>query len=145
MPGLRAGLLAGDPTLVSAVIQGRRDLGLIPSGPAQHTAATLLADDEHVRVQLDRHRRRLDGLVAVLSDLGLDVRPPEGGMFAWVRAPGGSGRRWAARLAADHGIVVTPGAVYGPAGTAHARLAAVVDPSLLHDRLTPAVKENLHS
>ncbi|MGW4464802.1 pyridoxal phosphate-dependent aminotransferase [Micromonospora sp. NPDC004704] len=145
VPGLRAGLLAGDPALVAAVVRGRRDLGLIPSGPAQHIAATLLADDEHVRVHLARHRQRLEGLVALLRDLDVDVRPPEGGMFAWARAPGGSGRRWADRLAAGYGIVTTPGEVYGQAGAAHVRLAAVVDPDLLRDRLAPARKEKARS
>jgi acetylornithine/N-succinyldiaminopimelate aminotransferase len=136
VPGLRAGLLAGDPDLIARIVPQRRELGLILSAPAQRLAARLLADDAHVTVQRERNRRRVHGLISVLTEAGLAVTAPEGGLFAWVRAPGGSGRQWADRLAADHGIVATPGEVYGPSGASHVRLAAVADPALIRDRLT---------
>lgn len=141
VPGLRAGLIAGDPGLLSRVVAQRRELGLVPSLPAQRMAAMLLADDAHVTVQRERNRRRVQAIIAELNVAGQLVRFPDGGLFVWVRAPGGSGRRWAHRLAADHGIVVTPGDVYGPLGAGYARLAAVAEPDLIHDRLPLALAQ----
>ncbi|GIG87881.1 pyridoxal phosphate-dependent aminotransferase [Plantactinospora endophytica] len=137
VPGLRVGLLAGDPELVRTVVGWRREVGLISPGPAQRVAADLLADDAHADVQRERHQHRVHGLVTLLRDIGVECRPPEGGMFVWARAPEGSGRQWADRLAAEYAIVTTPGDVYGPTGADHVRLAAVVDPALLRERLAP--------
>lgn len=137
VPGLRAGLLAGDPVLLGRVVAQRRELGLIASGPAQRLAARLLDDDTHVTVQRERNRVRVLGLISALTEAGLAVPAPAGGLFAWVAAPGGSGRQWADHLATELGIVATPGEVYGPSGTSHVRLAAVADPDLIRDRLIP--------
>jgi aspartate/methionine/tyrosine aminotransferase len=50
---------------------------------------------------------------------------PEGGIYLWARAPGGDAWALAARLAAEAGLVVSPGEFYGPAGAGHIRVAAV--------------------
>jgi aspartate/methionine/tyrosine aminotransferase len=99
-------------------------------GPAQAAAVTALADQDHVLAQRRRYRHRLERLAAVLARLGLDARLPDGGFYLWVPAPGGS---WAlaSRLAAELGVVVSPGEFYGDAGAGHVRLAAVQPDELL--------------
>ena len=50
---------------------------------------------------------------------------PEGGIYLWAPAPGGDAWALAARLAADGGVIVSPGEFYGKAGAGYVRVAAV--------------------
>ena len=50
---------------------------------------------------------------------------PEGGIYLWAPAPEGDAWGLAARLAAEAGLVVSPGEFYGPAGAGYVRVAAV--------------------
>jgi len=134
-PGLRAGFYAGDPVLVAALVQLRRSAGLIASESAQATATRLFTDDQHADRQRSRARDRLTGLVNLLNENGLPCRPPDGGLFAWVIAPGGDGLAFAYWAAERTGIVVTPGTEYGPTGHDRVRIAAVRDPEDIAPRV----------
>jgi succinyldiaminopimelate transaminase len=130
LAGVRVGFYVGDPELVGYLSELRKHAGLMVPGPAQAAAVTALADQDHVLAQRRRYRHRLERLAAVLARLGLDARLPDGGFYLWVPAPGGS---WAlaSRLAAELGVVVSPGEFYGDAGAGHVRLAAVQPDELL--------------
>ncbi|MEU3495158.1 aminotransferase class I/II-fold pyridoxal phosphate-dependent enzyme [Kitasatospora cineracea] len=134
-PGLRVGFYAGDPHLVAELVPRRRAAGLMAGSASQARAAALLDDDAHALAQRERNARRVAGLVAELDRAGLPCRPPGGGLFAWVAAPDGRGTAFARRLAAEAGLVVMPGAEYGPGGGGHVRIAAVHDPAAVAARL----------
>ena len=51
--------------------------------------------------------------------------PAAGGAFLWAPAPRGDAWGLAKRLAAEAGVVASPGEFYGPAGSGHVRLAVV--------------------
>jgi len=59
------------------------------------------------------------------------VALPGGAFYLWVAAPGGDSWAFTDRLAADGGVLVTPGDTFGPLGAGYVR-AAVVQPD---DRL----------
>lgn len=124
-PGLRAGFYAGDPELVAGLVGLRREAGLMVSATAQDAAARLFADDTHAGRQRERNRGRVGALVAALHRYGFACAVPDGGLFAWVATPDGD--EFARRAATEAGLVIRPGAEYGPAGIAHARIAAVHD------------------
>jgi aspartate/methionine/tyrosine aminotransferase len=126
-PGLRVGFYAGDRDVVQRLVVRRRAAGLMAGTAAQRSAAYLLADDEHARVQYDRGATRVVDLVRLLTDRGVAAHRPDGGFFLWTAAPGGDGDAWARDLATRAGIVVMPGSAYGPAGRSHVRIAAVRD------------------
>ncbi|GAA2503477.1 pyridoxal phosphate-dependent aminotransferase [Winogradskya humida] len=132
-PGLRAGFYAGDPGLVRALVRSRRDAGLMASTASQDAAAQLLADDDLAAGQRDRNQARVDGLVKALRDNGFPCSPPDGGLFVWLDVTNGAA--FARELATQAGVVVMPGAAYGPAGTAFVRIAAVHDPAVVACRL----------
>jgi succinyldiaminopimelate transaminase len=126
LAGLRVGFYAGDPELVTYLSEVRKHAGFMVPGPAQHAAAVALADDAHAEAQAARYRRRLERLAAVLAEAyGVDAPLPGGGLYLWVRAPGGDAWAFAERLATEAGCLVSPGEFYGPAAADHVRIAVV--------------------
>src|SRR5699024_8054010 len=126
LAGLRAGFYAGDPELVTYLSEVRKHAGFMVPGPVQAAAAAALADDDHVEAQAARYAHRLRRVADILHRaFGLDVALPGGGLYLWVRAPGGDAWAFAERLAADAGCLVTPGEFFGPSGAAHVRIAMV--------------------
>jgi succinyldiaminopimelate transaminase len=125
LAGARVGCYAGDPDLVHYLAEVRKHAGFMVPGPVQAAAVAAWADDDHVEVQRARYRHRLERLAEVLTEWGLDARPPDGGFYLWVAAPGGDAWTLTKRLAAEAGVVASPGEFYGPDGAGHVRLAVV--------------------
>ncbi len=123
--GARIGVYAGDAALVHYLREVRKHAGLMAPGPVQAAAVVALGDDEHVQAQRDRYRARLQRLVQLLGAAGYPARLPDGAFYLWVAAPGGDAWAAARDLAAQAGIVVSPGDFYGPHGRGHFRVAAV--------------------
>jgi aspartate/methionine/tyrosine aminotransferase len=128
LAGVRAGFYVGDPDLVEFLLVVRRHAGLMVPGPVQAAAARALDDDAHVDEQRHRYRQRLSFLADVLSRWGLPVSTPAGGFYLWAPVPAGvAGGGWglAERLAADGGLLVGPGDLYGDDGAGFVRIAVV--------------------
>ncbi|HUC14985.1 MAG TPA: pyridoxal phosphate-dependent aminotransferase [Acidimicrobiales bacterium] len=125
LAGLRFGWYAGDAEVVGFVRDVRQHAGFMVPGPAQLAGIAALSDQEHADAQRQRYHERLARLREVLAAVGVQAEMPEGGIYLWARAPGGDAWALAARLAAEGGLVVSPGEFYGPAGAAHVRVAAV--------------------
>ncbi len=124
LAGLRVGFYAGDQELVTYLKEVRKHVGMLVPGPAQAAGAVALGDDDHVHVQRDRYRRRLERMAQVLSAWsGLDVALPAGGFYLWFDA--GDGWAFAERLAAEGGALVSPGDFYGAGGANNVRVAVV--------------------
>ena len=125
LAGLRVGWYAGDPELVQYLQEVRKHVGMMVPGPAQLAAQAALADNGHVEVQRGRYRARLLRMQEVLRGVGIDAPLPGGGFYLWVRPPGGDAWAWTDRLAAEGGVLVSPGEFYGPAAADHLRIAMV--------------------
>ena len=126
LAGLRVGFYAGDPDLAWFLRETRRHQGFLIPGPAQAAGAAALSDQDHVDVQAARYHRRLEVLVDVLVSLGVAAEMPEGGFYLWVDAPEGDEMALVRRLAAELGVLTSPGTVFGPDGAGRVRVAAVV-------------------
>ncbi len=126
LAGARSGFYAGDAELVRYLREVRKHAGMMMPGPVQAASVVAFDDDEHVELQRDRYRRRLERCADLLRDAyELDVAGPRGGFYLWVEAPGGDAWAFARRLAEDAGVLVSPGDFYGPDGAAHVRIAVV--------------------
>lgn len=124
LAGYRAGFVAGDPRRVAALLEVRKHAGMMLPGPVQSAAAVALADDAHVDAQVDRYRRRRAILLEALTGAGFVVDGSHAGLYLWVRAPGAGQDCWqTVSDLADLGILVAPGAFYGPSGVRHVRVA----------------------
>lgn len=122
LAGYRAGFLAGDPTLISSLLEYRKHMGQMVPSPVQAAMIAALLDDEHVTEQRERYLRRRRMLKPALQATGFTVDHSEGGLYFWVRRDGADCwqmANWFARL----GIICVPGEVYGDSGRHHVRLS----------------------
>ncbi len=138
LAGVRAGFYAGDPDLVRYLREVRKHVGLLVPGPVQAAAVAAWSDDAHVDEQRERYRRRLETARAALAASGVEAPMPGGAFYLWAPAPDGDAWGLTRRLAERAGALVSPGELYGPAGSDHVRVA-VVQPddriALLAERL----------
>lgn len=126
LAGLRVGFYAGDAEIVDYLKEVRKHVGMLVPGPAQAAATIAWNDDDHVAVQRERYRGRLERLGKVLAAWsGADIAMPAGGFYLWFDA--GDGWKFTERLAAEGGALVSPGDFYGAGGAQNVR-AAVVQP-----------------
>jgi succinyldiaminopimelate transaminase len=125
LAGLRFGWYAGDSDVVTFLRDVRQHAGFMVPGAVQLAGAAALADQEHADVQRSRYFDRLVRLREILGAIGVEAPLPEGGIYLWAPAPDGDAWGLAARLAAEAGLIVSPGEFYGPAGAGHVRVAAV--------------------
>jgi len=143
LAGVRAGFYAGDPDLVTYLRDVRQHAGLMIPGPVQAAGAVALSDDQHVVEQRRRYLERLRLLSSVLTAAGCPTSMPAGGFYLWVPVPARWPDAWAmaGALAADGGMLVSPGDLYGEGGRGHVRVA-VVQPDerlrLVGERLSAA-------
>lgn len=121
LAGYRAGFVAGDPRLVAALLEVRKHAGLIVPAPVQAAAAAAYADDAHVAEQRERYARRRAALRPALQRAGFAVEHSEAGLYLW--ATRGEDCWSTVDSLAAQGVLVAPGAFYGPAGERHVRVA----------------------
>ncbi len=132
LAGARAGFYAGDADLVHFLSEIRKHMGFMVPGPVQAAAVAALADQCHVDEQRDRYLGRLRRMATILSSMGIDVPLPSGGFYLWVPAPAGDAWGLTRRLAAELGVLASPGEFYGEAGSGYVRIA-VVAPDAAYD------------
>jgi aspartate/methionine/tyrosine aminotransferase len=71
-----------------------------------------------------------------LRGMGLDPWEARGGFFVWAPVPGGeSGREFAQRLLRETGVLVNPGAPFGPTGDRFVRISFATDEGRLREGL----------
>jgi succinyldiaminopimelate transaminase len=128
LAGVRAGFYAGDPDLVHYLSEVRKHVGLMVPGPVQAAAVVALADQEHVDRQRVLYQERLELFRETLAALGCFAPLPAGGFYLWAPAPDGDAWAFTERLAADGGVLVSAGDIYGAAGAGFVR-AAMVQPT----------------
>ncbi|MFM8626897.1 MAG: aminotransferase class I/II-fold pyridoxal phosphate-dependent enzyme [Actinomycetota bacterium] len=130
LAGVRVGFYAGDAEIVEYLREVRKHAGFMVPGPAQAAGVAALDDDDHVSVQRDRYRTRLEMMARVLSRWsGLEIGLPEGGFYLWFDAE--DAWDFTERLAREGGALVSPGDFYGSGGSRHVRVAVVQPDSKL--------------
>ena len=106
-PGLRAGFIAGDPALIEAFTRVRSHGAAGSPLPSLAAAAALWRDEEHVAVNRDLYRAKIDIAERLLAGRFGFVRP-QGGFFLWLDVEDGEAATL--KLWRDARIRVLPGA-----------------------------------
>lgn len=129
--GARIGFLVGREDVVSAFakLRGQIDFGMF--FPIQKAAiACLNGPRDEVEAQRLKYQERRDALCDGLEGLGWERPNAHGSMFVWAKLPGGrtDSMAFCEELMEKVGVVVTPGASFGPSGEGHVRMALVLPP-----------------
>mgnify|MGYP001176596483 CR=1 FL=1 len=133
MAGCRVAYAAGNRHVIArlAEVKAHLDYGIFR--PIQRAAAAALTGPEGpVRAMARIYQERRDTLVAGLRRTGWNVAPPPATMFLWAPVPEpfaeagtGSSLAFARALLKATGVMVTPGAGFGPGGEGYVRIALV--------------------
>jgi acetylornithine aminotransferase len=123
MPGYRSGFVAGDPEAIAALKRYRPNVGVAPPEFIQRAAVVAWGDEAHVEGVRALYRAKREVLLPVFEAAGIRHAGGDATFFLWLDA-GERAERLAAELL-DHGVVLAPGSVFGPAGEGFLRLALV--------------------
>ncbi|MDD6443475.1 MAG: aminotransferase class I/II-fold pyridoxal phosphate-dependent enzyme [Collinsella sp.] len=129
--GARIGFLVGREDVVSAFAKLRSQIDFGMFFPIQKAAiACLNGPRDEVEAQRLKYQERRDALCDGLEHLGWERPNAHGSMFVWAKLPGGrtDSMAFCEELMEKAGVVVTPGASFGPSGEGHVRMALVLPP-----------------
>jgi len=129
--GARIGFLVGREDVVSAFAKLRSQIDFGMFFPIQKAAiACLNGPRDEVEAQRLKYQERRDALCDGLEGLGWERPNAHGSMFVWAKLPGGrtDSMVFCEELMEKAGVVVTPGASFGPSGEGHVRMALVLPP-----------------
>ncbi|MCR5392112.1 MAG: aminotransferase class I/II-fold pyridoxal phosphate-dependent enzyme [Olsenella sp.] len=134
--GARLSFLVGREDIVAATrkLRSQVDFGMFL--PEQDAAiAALTGPRDSVERQRLLYQERRDALCDGLEAVGWERPNAHGSMFVWARIPHGrmDSQAFALELMEKAGVIVTPGASFGPSGEGYVRFALVMPPERLRE------------
>jgi aspartate/methionine/tyrosine aminotransferase len=125
MTGYRSGFAAGDPQLIAAMKAYRPSVGTAPQDFVQRASIAAWGDEEHVAATREGYRQKREVFLDLFARKGIRVAASEATMYLWFAVPEGEDSEGFAARLLEHGVVVSPGSYFGPAGEGYARIALV--------------------
>ena len=122
MTGYRSGAVVGDTRAIAALKALRTGTGTAPPEFTQAAATVAWSDDRHATQRRDLFRRKRAVLTEAFAALGYPTVASKAGLYIWLKVP--DDLAITERLL-EHGVVVSPGRVFGPGGEGYIRLALV--------------------
>lgn len=121
LAGYRDAFVTGDPQLIAELLELRKHIGMMLATPLQAAAIAALTDDDHVKKQRVLYASRREALRKAFEGVGFRIEHSEAGLYLWATRDEDC---WdSVKWLAERGIVVAPGAFYGPAGSHFIRIA----------------------
>ncbi len=140
MTGWRCAVLVGNADALHTYwrLKTNVDSGLFDAVQLAGIAALSPEADAEVASMTELYRRRRDLVCDALRKIGVDVQPPHATIYVWAPIPDGyeSSAAYCEHVLEQAGVVVTPGAVYGPAGEGWFRISLTTP----DDKLLEAVE-----
>jgi LL-diaminopimelate aminotransferase len=125
MAGFRVGMLVGNSLVVEGMTRLKSNLDSGIFRPIQLAAIRAMSLPESWLEQRNAiYQGRRDRLVAALRALGMEVNPPEAGLYLWPRIPAGmTSSEFALALLDRADLAVTPGTNFGARGEGYVRIS----------------------
>jgi LL-diaminopimelate aminotransferase len=127
MTGWRCGVLVGNAEALETYwrLKTNIDSGMFEAVQLAGVAALSPDADAEVASMNELYRRRRDLVCDALREIGVNVRPPHSTIYVWAPVPEGfqSSEAYCEHVLERTGVVLTPGAVYGPAGEGWFRIS----------------------
>jgi LL-diaminopimelate aminotransferase len=140
MTGWRCAVLVGNAQALSTYWQLKTnvDSGMFEAVQLAGVAALSPDADAEVASMNELYRRRRDLVCDALAKIGVNVRRPHATIYVWAPVPEGfaDSAAYCEHVLERTGVVLTPGAAYGPAGEGWFRIALTTP----DDRLLEAVE-----
>jgi LL-diaminopimelate aminotransferase len=139
MTGWRCAVVVGNAEAVETYwrLKTNVDSGLFEAVQLAGVAALSPDTDADVASMNQLYKRRRDLVCDALRGIGIDVKPPRGTIYIWAPVPQGfaSSAEYAEHVLEQAAVVISPGAIYGPAGEGWFRISLTTP----DDRLLEAV------
>ncbi len=128
MTGWRIGMAVGNERLINALMRMKSNLDSGICQAIQHMAiAAIEGPQDCISDNVAKLQKRRDAVVSTLNKIGLKAVPPKASLYVWAKIPDGvTSGDFAAKMIEDIGVVVTPGAGYGPSGEGYIRLSLTI-------------------
>ncbi len=107
VPGLRSGFVAGDARVLEKFLLYRTYHGCALPLYVQAASKVAWEDEAHVRTNRALYRAKFDAVIEILKPV-LDVQPPGGAFYLWLRTPLPD-TEFTRRLYAQQNVTVLPG------------------------------------
>jgi LL-diaminopimelate aminotransferase len=138
MTGWRTGAIVGNPEAVEAYwkLKTNVDSGMFEA--VQLAAAAALDEGGDVPERMSEvYARRRDLVCDALAEIGVEITPPKATIYVWAPVPEGhTSASYCELVLEESGVVVSPGASYGPNGEGFFRISLTV----ADERLSEAVE-----
>ncbi len=140
MAGWRVGFVVGDQKLIAPLEKFKSFLDYgVPSFVQLAAAWALKAPQDCIKEISKRYEVRRDAMVSGLAKIGWQVDKPKATMYLWAQLPEGfrdkGSLAFCENLLKETGIVIAPGAGFGPYGEGYVRMALVTHDNRFHDAL----------
>src|SRR5271167_3707150 len=140
MTGWRCAVVSGNADALETYwrLKTNIDSGLFEAVQLAGVAALSPDADAEVASMNELYLRRRDLVCDGLRAAGVDVRPPRATIYVWAPVPDGfaSSEAYCEHVLEQAGVVLSPGAIYGPAGEGWFRISLTTP----DERLLEAVK-----
>jgi LL-diaminopimelate aminotransferase len=138
MTGWRVGMVVGNAEMVNALMRVKSNLDSgIPQAIQYAATKALQSAQDCIKEHNAIYQRRRDQMVKVITQIGLEVKPPKASLFLWARIPQGyTSIDFATKLLEETGVVVTPGIGYGKYGEGYLRLSLTTPDDRLEEGLS---------
>jgi LL-diaminopimelate aminotransferase len=127
MTGWRTAVVVGNADALRTYWQLKTnvDSGMFEAVQLAVIAALSPDADAEVASMNELYRRRRDLVCEALQKIGVHVRPPHGTIYVWAPVPDGfdSSAAYCEHVLEQAAVVLSPGAIYGPAGEGWFRIA----------------------
>ena len=140
MTGWRCAVAVGNAEALETYwrLKTNIDSGLFEAVQLAGVAALSPEADDEVASMNTLYKRRRDQVCDALREIGVEVRPPHGTIYVWAPVPDGyeSSAAYCEHVLEEAAVVLSPGAIYGPAGEGWFRISLTTP----DDRLLEAVQ-----
>jgi LL-diaminopimelate aminotransferase len=140
MTGWRCAAVVGNADALQSYwrLKTNIDSGLFEAVQLAAIAALSPETDAEVASMNELYRRRRDLVCEALREIGVEVEPPRGTIYVWAPVPSGfaSSEAYCEHVLERAGVVISPGAIYGPAGEGWFRISLTTP----DDRLLAAIE-----
>ncbi len=127
MTGWRCGAVVGNAQALETYwrLKTNIDSGMFDAVQLAGVAALSPDADVEVAAMSELYVRRRDLVCEALRGIGVDVKPPRSTIYVWAPVPDGyaSSEAYCEHVLEQAAVVLSPGAIYGPAGEGWFRIS----------------------